>query len=401
MPKRIVWVVGLSLLANAILVAVVFALVVNGQEQNQVESEGEAALFSAASLPEATNTPLPTQPRPATAVPTVAAIPSITPTPVPTAIPPSPTPPPTEPLPTATLLPTATTLPTDTPTPLPPSPTPLPDPHWLAYLNQFREQAGLSPLQEDLTLTSGTEWHSSYMVVLNEPIAHSEDPASALYADNGDTAAQHGNIFSTDANQGTRDWAINFWISAPFHAVPIFDPQLTAVGYGEFAQTNNLLAEGGEVGMAAVLDVLSGLQNEPADVAYPIMFPKDGGQTWVVRFTMYEWPESLASCPGYQLPTGPPIILQIGNGDLTTRATSYTLWQGDEAIPSCAFDESSFHHPDPFQQQTGRTILGERDAIVLMPRSPLQVGQHYTVLIEANGQAYTWSFDAVSRPAEQ
>jgi hypothetical protein len=257
-------------------------------------------------------------------------------------------------------------------------------------------------LQELLDLTSGAEWHSSYMVQLNEPIAHSEDPASHLFADHGDTAAENGNIFATGATSGTRDWAINFWISAPFHAVPIFDPQLTAVGYGEFTQSRQDDLLGGNeaaVGTAAVLDVLSGQQSQPpAGVTYPIMFPKDGGHTWVIRSTLYEWPEPLTSCPGYQQPTGPPIILQIGRGDLRVRATAYNLVVGDEILDACLLDESNYHNPDSYEQQTGRTVLDERDAIVLIPRNPLVVGQHYTVFIQANDQLYTWSFDAVNRP---
>jgi hypothetical protein len=238
-------------------------------------------------------------------------------------------------------------------------------------------------------------------VQLNEPIAHSENPASHLYAEHGDNAAQNGNIFATGATSGTRDWAINFWISAPFHAVPIFDPQLTAVGYGEFAQArHDELLEGGVevVGTAAVLDVLSGLQREPAGVTYPIMFPKDGGQTWVIRSTLYEWPEPLTSCPGYQQPTGPPIILQIGSGDLRVRAAGYSLLVDNETLDACLLDESNYHNPDSYEQQTGRTVLDERDAIVLIPREPLVVGVHYTVVIQANEQLYTWSFDAANRP---
>lgn len=407
MSTRSKWLIGLSVLVNIILLAAFFILVFADRDG---EETAEAGTISQTATPAAAEEVAPTEEATATAVPPA---PTASPTsqpPSPTQTPspsPSPTVAPTETtiLPTNTTAPTPTSPPTETATPTPlPSPTPIPEPRWLAYLNQFREQAGLPHLQENLSLTSGTEWHSGYMVQLNQPIAHSENPNSFLYAENGDTAARNGNIFATSASSGTRDWAINFWISAPFHAVPIFDPQLASVGYGEYIESEHLGLLGGEegvLGMAAVLDVRSGRQTGTAAVEYPIMFPQDGGQTWVVRSTLYEWPEPLSSCPGYQQPTGPPIILQIGDGSVSTRATGHNLRLGDEILDSCLFDESSYRNPDTFQQQTGRVILNEQDAIVIIPRVPLVVGQHYTVLIEANEQVYTWSFDAVNRPVDE
>lgn len=396
MFKRTGWLVGISLFANVLLLAAVLALLLPRRTQTAISAQipfNTPTAAAATAVPTAEPTAAPSQPPPsptATPIPPTATTP---PTATPTMLPTN--------TPTATPSPTDTPRPTDTPTPtLTPSPTAVPEPRWLAYLNQFREQAGLPPLQELLALTSGAEWHSGYMVQLDEPAAHSENPASYLYAEHGDTAARNGNIFSTSATSGTRDWAINFWISAPFHAVPIFDPQLTAVGYGEFSQAraDELLAGVVGVGTAAVLDVLSGLQPQPVGVTYPIMFPKDGGQTWVIRSTLYEWPEPLASCPGYEQPTGPPIILQIGSGDVRVRATGYSLAIGYELLDACLIDESSYRHSNSYQQQIGRTILDERDAIVLIPRNPLVVGQHYTVNIQANDRLYTWSFDAVNRP---
>jgi hypothetical protein len=127
------------------------------------------------------------------------------------------------------------------------------------------------------------------------------------------------------------------------------------------------------------------------------MFPGDGTQTWIVRFSLYEWPESLASCPGYRQPSGPPIILQLGPGNVDVRTSGYSLRKGEHPVPVCAYDENSYRHDNAYQQQTGRTVLDERDAIVLIPYSPLEVGSTYTVEVVANGQSYRWSFEAVNR----
>jgi hypothetical protein len=39
-----------------------------------------------------------------------------------------------------------------------------------------------------------------------------------------------------------------------------------------------------------------------------------------------------------------------------------------------------------------RSILGSRDAIVLIPREPLTFGSRYRVQIEVNGQQINWTF---------
>ena len=58
-----------------------------------------------------------------------------------------------------------------------------------------------------------------------------------------------------------------------------------------------------------------------------------------------------------------------------------------------AFDEVSL-----WSYPFGRLILDKRDAVVIIPRSPLEVGKSYTVTLVVNGETITWSFDAVSPP---
>jgi hypothetical protein len=61
-------------------------------------------------------------------------------------------------------------------------------------------------------------------------------------------------------------------------------------------------------------------------------------------------------------------------------------------LEHCVFDETTYGNADRVQQQLGRSILGARDAIVLVPRSPLSTGETYTASITADGHQYTWSF---------
>ena len=266
---------------------------------------------------------------------------------------------------------------------------------WLAYLNAFRELGQLPRLTSEDPLSQGSQLHSRYMVMHDEPIAHSEDPNKDMYTDTGDTAAHNGNIFATSQVEADYKWAINFWMSAPFHQVPLLDPELKTVGYGNYNK------ESGTFNMAAVLDVMSAESNPNANVGYPLYFPSQGSETWVVRHSMYEWPDPLTSCPGYTRPTGPPIVLQIGDGSKVPNVASYQISTGDIVLESCLLHESNYVNPDAYAQETGRIILDERDAIVLMPRLPLEKGREYVVQVVANGVTHVWAFTTGNPPTTE
>lgn len=270
----------------------------------------------------------------------------------------------------------------------------LPAESWLVYLNRFRDMGGLEPLQDSAALSNGSQLHSRYMVLNDKPISHSENNSNPLYTPEGNNAAHNGNIFATSQIEADYTWAINFWVSAPFHLVPMLDPTLQTVGYGNFNAPN------GTFRMAAVLDVLSSEKSNNSS-AYPFYFPAPDSTTWIVRHSLFEWPNPLTSCPGYQRPTGSPIVLQLGDGSLTPRVTSFSLSENGRVVESCLFTETSYSNPDSYAQKTGRTILDERDAIVLMPRSPLLANSTYTVNIVANGETYNWSFSTGSAPGSE
>jgi len=187
-------------------------------------------------------------------------------------------------------------------------------------------------------------------------------------------------------------WPIHFWISAPFHLVPIIDPALETVGFGRHNQ------EVGNFKMASVLDVRSNLTEGPVEASYPIYFPGDGAATWVVRHSLYEWPDPMSSCPGYARPSGPPLVLQLGAGDQTPGVSSHAVTVDGQLLESCLFDETSYSNPDPWAQSTGRVILDERDAVVIIPRHPLAVDKTYQVEVTADGQSYSWQFTTQRGP---
>lgn len=333
-----------------------------------------AATSTSSATPEPPAAASPTQDPPS---PTAAATSTSVPSATPTASPPPPT---STPLPSAT--PTSTPTATVRPPPLP---------EWLTYLNRFRAMAGLRPVLDWEPYNAGSEHHSYYMVTNDAAIAHSQDPDHPLFDPAGDQAARNGNIFATSQTDADYVWSLNFWASAPFHLIGMLDPRLNLVGYGDHVE------ESGEVNMAAVLDIGSD-EGLDSGIAYPVLFPGPQSKTWVVRHSLYEWPDPLAGCPGYARPTGAPIVLFLGDGSGVPQVANHRLALGDQPLESCIFDESTYRNPDAYAEGVGRTILSLNDAVVIIPRTPLAADATYTAQVTADGQTFTWQFHTVKRP---
>ena len=252
--------------------------------------------------------------------------------------------------------------------------------------------ANLPPLSDREAYTLGSRLHSRYMVGNDEPIAHSEEEEKPFYDPAGDQAARNGNLFATSQTEANYMWSINFWVSAPFHLIGILDPTLEVVGYGDYVE------EVGETQMAAVLDISSHPARTADEIEYPIMFPGDGSETWVVRHSLFEWPYPFDGCPGYSAPTGPPIVLLLGDGSVTPHITSHRFAIGDQPLESCLFDETSYRNNNPYAEQLGRNILGKADAVVIMPRNPLGIDETYTAQVTNGSDTYTWSFSTRRGP---
>lgn len=381
---------GLSLLGNGVLLALLL-----GRPETPTsiaeQSTTEGAPLAATALP----TALPASPTPtATARPTK--LPPAVSQAAATATPAPPDPSPTATADTPTPLPPTATAAPPTPTAEPqPSPTIVAlDPDWLRYLNAFRAAAQLPALREDSAWSAEAGLHSRYMVMTGD-VGHSEDPDNPFYTNSGNAAGDTGNIAIGNLSSAPFQWAFNYWLSAPFHAVPMLDPQLAVTGFGEYRDAGGVLAVG------ATLDVERGLGPLPEGVQYPILWPGNGSVTWVLRYSLPEFPAALSHCVGYSQATGAPIILQIGNGSRTPNVTSTTLLRDGEPLAHCQFDETNYTHPDAWTQRSARAILDQRDAIVIIPAAPLVPDSTYAVRVDANGETYTWSFRTAAGPPEE
>jgi len=117
---------------------------------------------------------------------------------------------------------------------------------WLAQLNHYRALAKLKPVVEDSALSDGDLRHAEYLVKNHAEAvkrganlgadAHTEDRSTPFYSDAGRAAAEASNVAQTTlppAGSLPPVWAIDFWMEGPFHRLPILNPGLARVGYGE------------------------------------------------------------------------------------------------------------------------------------------------------------------------
>jgi len=260
-------------------------------------------------------------------------------------------------------------------------------PHWFPYTNTYRALADLFPLTQNILWNYGCFFHSRYMVK-NNTIGHSENPALPFYTAVGNTAAMNSNVMASSNAYTWNSGAIDSWMEGPFHALGILDPALSQTGFGSYRETN------GGYQMAGCLDVLRGLGSIPAGVTFPIRWPRAGGVMPLLSYNGNEFPDPLTSCAGYTAPTGAPILIQLGPGNVTPQVTAHSFRQGATALAHCIYDETNYTNPNGSDQSLGRGILNSKDAVVIIPRNPLVSGVTYNVSITANGQTHTHSFVA-------
>lgn len=255
---------------------------------------------------------------------------------------------------------------------------------WLARVNFYRAMASLPPVAEAPALSATVAQHARYMVA-HDVIQHSQNRRRSWSTPEGAAAAAVSNLAGSLTMEPDR-WAVDMWMQAPFHALGILDPALQHVGFGI-----HRAPDGKKIQTAAGLDVIRGRSSRPADVPYPIVWPADGTSVPIGSHTS-EYPSPLTSCAGYKAPTGLPLIVQIGAGAGVPRVTHSALSDGTRWLHHCIFDESTYRNRNSSEQRLGRSILGARDAIVLIPREPLTFGSRYRVQIEVNGQQINWAF---------
>ncbi len=280
-----------------------------------------------------------------------------------------------------------------------------PSPVWLKQLNDFRGSVNLAPVASDEKLADGDHKHAIYLLKnfatdihagILGPEVHSEDPDNTWYTPEGDEAARKSDIAEQRAAPGGKlpnplDWAIEGWMVAPFHRLPMLSPLLHDVGFGFDCEDGMCVA---------LLNVLSGVERLPrigTPLEHPILFPPD--RTSIpsrMRTLDTEWPNPLSGCDGYAFPTGLPISVQLGPM-VDAQLNSFSIMRDDGTeIDACGFDANSYYNSDERERTSVINNLRNHGAIVIVPRHPLEAGTRYDVLAMVNGRDYKWSF-AIAR----
>jgi len=258
-------------------------------------------------------------------------------------------------------------------------------PAWLKRVNFYRALAALPPVAEEPALSATVAQHARYMVA-HDVIQHTQNRRRSWATPEGAAAAAVSNLAGSLSPLEPDFWAVDTWMQGPFHAIGILDPALQQVGFGIYRAPDGKMIQ-----TAAALDVIRGRGSRPATVAYPIVWPADGA-TVPIGSHRFEYPSPLTSCRGYTAPTGLALIVQMGPGDEVPRVTRTGIWDGERWLEHCVFDESTYRNRNGDEERLGRSILGARDAIVLIPREPLNYGSRYRVQMDANGQLIDWTF---------
>ena len=264
---------------------------------------------------------------------------------------------------------------------------------WIEQLNHFRTMAGLAPIAESPELSASVDAHAHYLMdnFVEElrgggsigTAAYQEDKSRKGYSSNGAAAAANSQIGWGCGIEDQKE-QIDRWIAGPFHRVEMLSPGLKRGGFGEAASDG--------CWVAALR--LPPVPNVAGPYPTPVMFPP-GGSTISIAFEGGEYPDPLASCPDYKLPTGLPITLQIGRV-MAIDLGAHSLTENDVPVKECAYSAKSYNNPDKGAQEYGRWALRSNGAVTMIPRAPLKPGAQYKVSIVANGRSYTWSFQVAS-----
>ena len=248
---------------------------------------------------------------------------------------------------------------------------------WLDRLNSWRAATNLAPLTENTTWSQGDYNHSLYMVK-NDQVTHYELSTLPYYTAAGDTAARNGNIEVNSTTSFGDDQAIDWWMGAPFHAMGMMDPRLTSTGFGAYREVKS----GWQAGFT--LDTLRG--NSFSGGTYPVYFPGSCSSEPLTSYSGNEFPDPLQACPGYSVPVGLPVFIEVG-GNVNTTVGAHAFTGNGTPLDHCVIDSSN---------PSVGTNLYYRGGVILIPRQPLQRGSTYVVALTVNGVPYTWTFSVTT-----
>ena len=247
-----------------------------------------------------------------------------------------------------------------------------PDADWLTVVNYYRSMSGLNPVASDAAMSAGAYNHSCYM--LQNGISHDETPGSPGYTADGDAAGNNGNVAVSSVFNTTARSHIELWMTGPFHAIGILRPNLQTSGFGKCDNPSTAPWRSG-----GTLDVLHGLGPNALPTA-PILFPGNGATTNLDRFIV-ETPDPLTFC-GWTGAAGLPVIAMMPE-DITAQPTG-SMTGPNGPMQTCVLSELN-------TTGTASAILSGNNAVIIIPRAPLETGE-YSVALSTTNRNVNWHF---------
>ena len=114
---------------------------------------------------------------------------------------------------------------------------PIPDPldslpadaTWLETLNVWRVASVVAPVTENASWSVGAFTHAKYMVETRD-YGHDEGTGGPFSTPEGIAAGVNGNVAVSGNATKTDRGFVEQWVTAPFHAAGMLDPQLATIG---------------------------------------------------------------------------------------------------------------------------------------------------------------------------
>lgn len=212
----------------------------------------------------------------------------------------------------------------------------------LSRWNYYRQSAGTPAVAADRALSEAARSHSKYLVKNHiqggdvfidgtkireqAPNAglHSESPGNAWYTEAGEKAATSAFIIRTTAISPDGAPIVDGMISRGFNMLPMLDPQITAIGYGQYCEDRDcavtVTSKWGlsrdqflslyDASRFAWNPLLGDMPFTRARLRRPIFFPSPGVPA-MSRIDGATWPDPQTSC-GPKGKSGVPIVLELG-----------------------------------------------------------------------------------------
>lgn len=272
---------------------------------------------------------------------------------------------------------------------------------WLQEINYYRVGAGLKPVTNNAAWDKGILNHLKYLEKTPPSLmtgqyasAHTENPKSKYYTKSGALEGSRSDLLlaGLEGSHGSRAngggqglFDIDFWLTAPFHAIGMLREGLTKVAFAS-----------GYAG--AGLDVLGGLNFTPT--TKPILFPGRNVTTNLTGYSGNESPNPLQSChypkKDKNKPVGLPIIVLLPKTPSKQLTATLAFPRGGSEGTSgrtlCLVDQFTYHSTDPIYGPTGKAILEGDHAVLLFPSGTLKAGTFKVTVHNGPKTTYTWPF---------